>query len=57
MYGVWFFIDGLWECVVIDDFFPTHNNKCVFSKNNRNELWVMLLEKAYAKVFGSYQAI
>jgi calpain-15 len=54
---VWLFIDGLWTCVVVDDYFPLHGNKPIFSRNNGSELWVMLLEKAYAKVFGSYQAI
>jgi len=57
MYGAWFYIDGVWQCVVIDDLFPTHNGKPIFSKNNQNEIWVMLLEKAYAKIYGSYQAI
>ena len=56
-YGIWLFIDGLWQCIVIDDRFPLKNNKPIYSKNNGNELWVMLLEKAYAKVFGSYYAI
>lgn len=57
MYGAWFYIDGIWQCVVIDDYFPTYNGKPIFSKNNGNEIWVMLLEKAYAKIYGSYQAI
>lgn len=56
-YGVWLFVDGIWQCIVIDDYLPLNNNKPIFSKNNGGELWVMLLEKAYAKVFGSYQAI
>ena len=57
MYGAWLFIDGIWQCVVIDDLFPTYNGKPIFSRNNENEIWVMLLEKAYAKVYESYQAI
>ena len=56
-YGVWLFIDGRWKCVVVDDRFPVHNNKPYYSRNHLNEIWVMLIEKAYAKVFGSYERI
>lgn len=56
-YAVWLFIDGLWECVVIDDYFPLYKKKPIYSRNNEDELWVMMIEKAYAKVFGSYSAI
>jgi calpain-15 len=54
---VWLFIDGVWKCIVLDDFFPLHNGKPFFSRNSGPEIWVMLLEKAYAKAFGSYQKI
>lgn len=33
-YGIWLFIDGLWKCVVIDDYFPLHGGKPIFSRNN-----------------------
>ena len=56
-YGVWLFIDGLWKCIILDDYFPTHAGKPIFSRNNKNELWVMLIEKAYAKLFKNYQNI
>lgn len=42
---------------MIDDYFPLHGGKPIFSRNSGAELWVMLLEKAYAKVFKSYQVI
>lgn len=29
----------------------------VFSRANGNELWVLMLEKAYAKIYGSYHKI
>ena len=48
-YGIWFFIDGLWKCIVVDDYFPTCGDRPLFSRNNENELWVLLMEKAYAK--------
>jgi calpain-15 len=43
IYGVWLFIDGLWKNIVVDEVFPCHNKKPVFSRNNSNELWVMIL--------------
>jgi hypothetical protein len=39
--------------VVIDDYLPVDkNNNLIFLRNNKypNELWMALLEKAYAKV-------
>ena len=34
VYGIWLFIDGMWRCVVVDDYFPTHNNQPIFSQNH-----------------------
>ena len=51
--------DGEWQNVTIDDYIPCSaiSKQPVFSKNNGNELWVIILEKAYAKLHGSYLAL
>lgn len=44
----------------MDDFFPCYISDGagpVFSRNHGNELWVMLVEKAFAKLFGSYASL
>jgi hypothetical protein len=49
--------NGIKQMVVIDDFVPCKNKEPVFSSANGNELWVILLEKAWAKLHGSYERI
>lgn len=50
--------NGEWVEVTVDDYFPCHaNGGPIFSKANGNELWVLLLEKAYAKVHGNYYTL
>lgn len=47
--------NGEWVTVTIDDFFPCYPlGGPLFSRTHGNELWVLLLEKAYAKLHGSY---
>lgn len=51
--------NGWWQVVTLDDLLPTQRNLPVYAKNREepNELWVSMLEKAYAKLHGSYAAI
>ena len=51
--------DGLLREIVIDDYFPffKNNNSLCFSSCNKNLLWVQILEKCYAKAYGSYNNI
>lgn len=65
-YGVQFYKNNQWETVLVDDYFPVLHHSYQdtdsrgaafgFSKGFQ-ELWVPLLEKAYAKYHGSYAAI
>ena len=62
-YAVTIYVNGEKRTVVVDDYFPYDPNteKWAFSRPSReegtNEIWVLILEKVWAKVFGSYQRI
>jgi calpain-15 len=50
--------NGEWVYVTIDDLFPCYPlGAPIFSSAHGNELWVLILEKAYAKLHGSYFAL
>jgi hypothetical protein len=56
VYSVKLCIDGVWKIVNVDDFFPCGpNGMPVFSQCVKGEIWVMILEKVWAKRCGSYE--
>jgi hypothetical protein len=58
VYSVNFWKDGERVNVIVDSLFPSLHNQPFFAKSNDpNELWVMVLEKAYAKLHATYEAI
>jgi hypothetical protein len=50
---------GLWYDVVIDDYLPFNKKTiqpwCSWNRQEPNEFWVSLIEKAYAKLNGGYK--
>jgi calpain-15 len=62
IYAVHFYLNGEMKTVVVDDYFPVKitddgKEEWAFSRPQGKEIWVLVLEKAWAKVFGSYSRI
>lgn len=57
VYGAVIYKNGIKMCVVIDDLIPCIGNRVAFARSNGPELWVILLEKMWAKLHGSYDRI
>eukprot|EP01022_Parablepharisma_sp_SALTPOND_P026586 TRINITY_DN64445_c0_g1_i1.p1 TRINITY_DN64445_c0_g1~~TRINITY_DN64445_c0_g1_i1.p1 ORF type:complete len:1204 (-),score=5.94 TRINITY_DN64445_c0_g1_i1:53-3520(-) len=58
-YALTCYVMGQPRTIVLDDYFPYDNEcRCLsFVKPKGNEIWVLLLEKAWAKVNGSFSNI
>ena len=48
---------GKWRIIDLDENVPAIYSSPVFGKSLDKELWVILLEKAWAKLYGSYRHI
>lgn len=57
VYGATMFKNGIKMNVVIDDQIPCQGDSVAFARANGPELWVVLLEKMWAKLHGSYDRI
>ena len=58
MYQVRFCHNGLWKVVILDDWIPCKPYMgAIYTKTTDDELWVALLEKAYAKIYGCYERL
>jgi len=55
-YEIRLLVNGVPKIIVLDDYFPVKKNKISFylAHSKQKEIWVNLLEKAWAKINGSY---
>ena len=49
--------NGIKMYIVVDDMVPCQGGDVVFARSNGPELWVILLEKMWAKLHGCYDRI
>ena len=57
-YAVRLCLNGEFRTIVVDDYFPcspTGDGESAFSDSRGNELWVLILEKVWAKVNHNYE--
>ena len=59
IYCIYLCKDGKYKEYIIDDYFPCDSKKLIdcFSHGEKNTIWLQILEKCYAKAYGSYSNI
>jgi hypothetical protein len=60
IYVVRFYKNAMWVCVIVDDYIPVDKNghpMCAVNDNFPTVCWAAIVEKAYAKLHFSYEAI
>ena len=59
IYGLKICKDGYLQEIVIDDYFPVNkeDDTYCFTHSKDDSLWVQIIEKAYAKSYGSYELL
>ena len=60
VYTVRLFHEGGWRFIMVDDYVPVSvkDGRPIFAHaKSRQELWVPVLEKAFAKLYGSYASM
>lgn len=53
-YAVLLYICGALRTIIVDDFFPAFDRSWALTHSREEEIWVMVLEKAWAKAHGDY---
>lgn len=51
------FKNGIEKEIIMDDHIPCRDGRTCFSQANGDDIWVQMLEKAWAKVHGCYERI
>ena len=53
-----FYDNGEETIVIVDDYLPIKHDIPIFGRStNKHEFWISIIEKAYAKKYGSYSII
>lgn len=55
-YAIQLYMEGKPKTIIVDDLIPCMKatNQPLFAKPNGKQCWVMILEKAWVKMFGNY---